>query len=946
MILVQLSLSLPSNQNQSIRLNCAVQRSKAHTSHSSRFSGHPQSTNLPTSADQDMEDVSQDSNAPQVLAVQMIQSGQFSNSQPREQFTADDHNLQCHTQFSTTDDFSTAGAESQDSRQPPDHMKHQNITTGQANKSDSEAKKISPAQIMQSNDQDFSTAGAESQDSRQPPDHMKHQNITTGQANKSDSEAKKNLPASSVKGQDSRSSLDEQKHQDITTNKSDSQPEEDICKNGDINTTQSQASAPLDIASLKIKVDWTDPFPDKWRKKFQVAIQSWLSKLEETASVHSIEFMDDPSCVQVQITPSTALETLQNHRTVSLNFKHDNKDATAHIILDEAHSVTVSQNTSTSDKNRILSSKVNKTKPVTSAASDDKNNDADVPSKTKTIKTDEKNPETSAGLTVPLYQFWYLHHAYRKEVEKIEKQHGVIMQSEVSVSFKSTQRSSSDSVSKASKDFQKLVSDCVVNFSDAAINHNDMNLDIVKEAIHTIQSEEAKLMLTMSASNCLFFGPNKFIDLIKRETTGVEQQFKDKSNETTRDDNVSPQGRFSLDMDTKDFLTQLEMDKVHWDLMNLSYKEQLSQLETKYGVSFHEETLQKNVIKVQARSKGVQHINLESHALRALTQLYQKLASATVSCKLTTPTDKTDVAPLLEKLQQQHHCVVAADELSPWRLVGLPEHLGPAITDIEKTLQKNVFDDKMKKLIGYSGDIPHSREINWNQMPDYGLGAVGGAVRDERGNLRRQSEADTGFNEDSEGNSRHDSKGAHAEEETCTICMDSFTNKKTLKCGHEFCRECIRLSVESMGPICPVCKEVFGKMEGNQPDGKMHVTNSRWDLPGYPGCGTIEITYDIPSGIQTEKHPNPGKAFHGANRRAYLPDNDEGKEVLALLQKAFNQKLIFTVGKSTTSGMDNVVTWNDVHHKTNKNGGPESYGYPDPDYLKRVKDELKAKGIE
>lgn len=55
---------------------------------------------------------------------------------------------------------------------------------------------------------------------------------------------------------------------------------------------------------------------------------------------------------------SVALETLQNHRTVSLNFKHDNKDATAHIILDEAHSVTVSQNTSTSDKNRILSSKV------------------------------------------------------------------------------------------------------------------------------------------------------------------------------------------------------------------------------------------------------------------------------------------------------------------------------------------------------------------------------------------------------------------------------------------------------------------------------------------------------------------------------------------------------------------------------------------------------------
>ncbi len=65
--------------------------------------------------------------------------------------------------------------------------------------------------------------------------------------------------------------------------------------------------------------------------------------------------------------------------------------------------------------------------------------------------------------------------------------------------------------------------------------------------------------------------------------------------------------------------------------------------------------------------------------------------------------------------------------------------------------------------------------------------------------------------------------------------------------------------------------------------------------------------------------------YHGASRNAYLPDNNEGNEVLRLLQRAFHQKLIFTVGTSTTSGVDNVVTWNDVHHKTNTHGGPERY---------------------
>jgi len=37
-------------------------------------------------------------------------------------------------------------------------------------------------------------------------------------------------------------------------------------------------------------------------------------------------------------------------------------------------------------------------------------------------------------------------------------------------------------------------------------------------------------------------------------------------------------------------------------------------------------------------------------------------------------------------------------------------------------------------------------------------------------------------------------------------------------------------------------------------------------------------------------------------REAYLPDNDEGRKVLRLLRKAFVQRLIFTVGQSTTSG--------------------------------------------
>ena len=72
-----------------------------------------------------------------------------------------------------------------------------------------------------------------------------------------------------------------------------------------------------------------------------------------------------------------------------------------------------------------------------------------------------------------------------------------------------------------------------------------------------------------------------------------------------------------------------------------------------------------------------------------------------------------------------------------------------------------------------------------------------------------------------------------------------------------------------------------------------------------------------------EDHPAPGRQYHGTRRTAFLPANKEGQKVLSLLQQAFDQRLIFTVGRSRTTGRDHTVTWNDIHHKTNVSGGPE-----------------------
>ncbi|NXW43637.1 DTX3L ligase, partial [Nyctiprogne leucopyga] len=190
---------------------------------------------------------------------------------------------------------------------------------------------------------------------------------------------------------------------------------------------------------------------------------------------------------------------------------------------------------------------------------------------------------------------------------------------------------------------------------------------------------------------------------------------------------------------------------------------------------------------------------------------------------------------------------------------------------------------------------------------------------------------------------------ANTEEEdkdVCPICMETINDKETLrKCNHAFCKSCISQAL-SYKQICPVCNTVYGPVKGDQPEGTMVARTVSSSLPGYPNCGTIEITYNMNGGIQTNNHPNPGKRYWPTSRIAYLPDSKEGREILRLLKRAFKQRLIFTVGRSTTTGAEDVITWNDIHHKTSRSGGPTSFGYPDPGYLQRVRSELKAKGIE
>ncbi|TNV76459.1 hypothetical protein FGO68_gene2955 [Halteria grandinella] len=162
---------------------------------------------------------------------------------------------------------------------------------------------------------------------------------------------------------------------------------------------------------------------------------------------------------------------------------------------------------------------------------------------------------------------------------------------------------------------------------------------------------------------------------------------------------------------------------------------------------------------------------------------------------------------------------------------------------------------------------------------------------------------------------------------------------------HFYHKECLENQFKAGGSNqflkCSVCSHIYGKQIGGMPSGRMTWSTQRMTLPGFEKSQyAIVINYDIPSGYLPG-----GQRFNGTQRTAYLPDNKEGQEILSLFAEAFRRRLIFNVGTSITTGQQNQTVWGTIHHKTNTHGGTSKFGYPDPTYFRRVKDELAAKGL-
>ncbi|XP_021065048.1 E3 ubiquitin-protein ligase DTX3L [Mus pahari] len=511
----------------------------------------------------------------------------------------------------------------------------------------------------------------------------------------------------------------------------------------------------------------------------------------------------------------------------------------------------------------------------------------------------EREPPDQSSFEVPVLLFEYFEHVYPGRLGFIEKKFGVNIKTQhsspntVAVGFTSSQ---SGCLEEASQSFVRDFQKCTQSLKQDCISLEEHQ-----------RATEVRQELNRCFPKLLIKGQGRTLTLL-----GSPADVSAATEKVSQALVLTP-----VKIAASGYMTGIEVDSTRFKLLEPELLQEISEIEQKFNTCGKvQEKGQTTCILFVPKDKDLD-LSVQSYTgftdafQHATWQLRTEVLSLKRLGKERARLLNTKFADNFKKEHPNVHIVTSQDSVT---LTGLPHHLEQAMKYVSKRM--GLPPSSGEKLVM---DQETPMEINSSDS-NAALPAPGGSA-----------------------GSPAASKGT---EDYCVICMDTISNKHVLpKCKHEFCASCISKAM-LIKPVCPVCLTSYGIQKGNQPEGTMSYSTQKESLPGYEGCGTIVIHYDIKDGIQTKEHPNPGKAYHGTRRTAYLPDNTEGRKVLDLLHEAFKHRLTFTIGYSRATGVSDVITWNDIHHKTAKFGGPANFGYPDPDYLKRVKEELKAKGIE
>ncbi|KAK1901984.1 Serine/threonine-protein phosphatase 2B catalytic subunit A1 [Dissostichus eleginoides] len=237
---------------------------------------------------------------------------------------------------------------------------------------------------------------------------------------------------------------------------------------------------------------------------------------------------------------------------------------------------------------------------------------------------EEEKEEVTCSLSVG--PFWYVSNIYKKEMERIEKENGVKIIADVKITFQAKKASSPE---KALSEFTSLVRKYSSDLEASNIPLKHVDPEELKEVM-IAQSNGSKLLLTLTPEEMISWGPRQSPVTFRKST----QNMLHISTSVVESGKVSHDTSPNIRMSIKDPLVTagLSMEENYWKLMTTSYVKQVAKIKTKFGVDFKVSGISqgKVVVKVCYKRSGG-NASMESHALRALLHLYQKIATSSLS---------------------------------------------------------------------------------------------------------------------------------------------------------------------------------------------------------------------------------------------------------------------------------------------------------------------------
>ncbi|NXU15687.1 DTX3L ligase, partial [Pardalotus punctatus] len=499
------------------------------------------------------------------------------------------------------------------------------------------------------------------------------------------------------------------------------------------------------------------------------------------------------------------------------------------------------------------------------------------------------NTEEMNEFTVVTALYEYFSHTCKKEIKELHEKFGACIRTKDHYKGSTLLYISSDKnpalLRKASDFFIKTFQEMTKDLTQEKVPIT--NSYTLRETITKLHERFRNLLAKEEGSQLLLRGPPRAI-LAAKKFLAEEGE------------NSQTEKNMKISSEQYKYRNGIEVDASVFKLLETILSKEIEDINDKFNtlIEVKEHSRGQKVIRFRPKPKTS---DMSSHATESFINAFQSafamLSEKSIVLKLSEDQKKTLYMLLNGKQFEDLHVKLKKNE-DKLIISGLPDHLYAAENLMLDLL--NIEDSTQTK-----NKRPLSSDLS---------------SQETRGASKKKSSVKQKNNLSSEGQTQ--AKTEEKEEDECPICRDRIKNKETLeKCKHAFCKSCIDQAM-AYKLACPVCNTVCGVLRGNQPEGKMSTTTVSSSLPGYPNCGTIQIDYSMKGGIQTSSHPNPGQPYGSTHRRAFLPDNKEGQEILQLLRRAFNQKLIFTVGQSCTTGEQNVITWNDIHHKTATHGGP------------------------